>query len=195
MGSRGRTHKAFSEPSRIFKGSDKIQEIDGIIELFVTEGNAPNRGASEKKSKCAENLRVPQDISENESTERSELGNDHKVCRISTYHGFFYLFANALTLLTSRGGVESSTLQYVLHVVTLCDFQGDAIKDVLACLALPTTCHGLRKPKGQWKGQVQVFHSSGSSKGLENRQFLRGLQPSHISRQSSHERLQVRTAS
>lgn len=149
MGSRGRTHKAFSEPSRIFKGSDKIQEIDGIIELFVTEGNAPNRGVSEKK--CAENLRVPQDISENESTERSELENDHKVCRISTYHRFFYLSANALTLLTSRGGVESPTLEYVLHVVTLCDFQGEAIKGVLACLT-QDACSSNRLP---WAEEAQ----------------------------------------
>lgn len=29
------TQKALSEPSRVFKGSDKPQEIDGIIELFV----------------------------------------------------------------------------------------------------------------------------------------------------------------
>lgn len=88
-GSRGRTHKALSEPSRIFKGSDKIQEIDGIIELFVTEENAPNRGASEKKSKCAEDLRVPQDISEKESTERRELGMAIKFAEFLHIMDFF----------------------------------------------------------------------------------------------------------
>lgn len=35
---------ALSEPSRVIKSSDKIQEIDGIIELFVLKGNAPNTG-------------------------------------------------------------------------------------------------------------------------------------------------------
>lgn len=48
----GGPHKALSEPSSVFKGSDKIQEIDGIAELFVLKGNAPNTGTSENK--CAE---------------------------------------------------------------------------------------------------------------------------------------------
>lgn len=48
MGSHGGPHTP-SEPLRVFKGTDKIQEIDGIIELLVLEGNGPNRGASENK--------------------------------------------------------------------------------------------------------------------------------------------------
>lgn len=67
-GSQGRPHKALSKPPRIFEGSDKVQEIDGIIELSVIKGDEPNGGASENTSKCAEDLCLAQDLSKSKST-------------------------------------------------------------------------------------------------------------------------------
>lgn len=55
----GGPQKTLSEPSRVFKGSDKTQEIDGIIELFVLKGNTPGAGASENRWMCAKALCVP----------------------------------------------------------------------------------------------------------------------------------------
>ena len=58
----GGPQNALSEPSRVFKGSDENQEIDGIIELFVLKGNTSSMGASENRWLCAKALCVPQDV-------------------------------------------------------------------------------------------------------------------------------------
>lgn len=105
--SHGRSHKALSEPSRIFKSSDKIQEIDGIIELFGIESNVLNMGASEK-SKCVEDLCVPQGTSEDGPTVRSEPRNDLSLRRTIKFAEFLHMMVfknmsvNSLTPLIKR---------------------------------------------------------------------------------------------
>lgn len=95
--SHGRSHKALSEPSRNFKGSDKIQEIDDIIELFGTEGKVLNMGASEK-SKCVEDLCVPQGTSEDGSTVRGEPRNDLSLRRTITFAEFLHMMVFKICL-------------------------------------------------------------------------------------------------
>lgn len=68
-----------------------MQEIDGIIELFVIKANVPNMGASENKPKRAEDLCVTPDIAENEPTARSELRNDPSLMRTMTFTEFLHL--------------------------------------------------------------------------------------------------------